>query len=126
MLALAGCPLGIRLKHVGLPHDTSAGEVAEQIIAEFSDHAALDRFAQNLEVVTYEWENVPVDAVRHIARQVAVRPSAEVLEVSQDRFAEKSFFQRLGIATPAFVAIDDDKTLSAAIERIGAPAVLKT
>ena len=126
MLALAGYPLGIRLRHVGSPHDTSAGEVAEKVTAEFGDLGALERFAQNLDVVTYEWENVPVDAVRHIARKVIVRPSAEVLEVSQDRLHEKNFFQRLGIATPAFAAIDDEASLRAALQRIGVPAVLKT
>lgn len=126
MLALAGYPLGIRCKHVGSPHDTSASEVAEQINAEFGDLAALEKFAHNLDVVTYEWENVPVDAVRHIAQRTPVHPSAEVLEVSQDRLAEKSFFQRLGIGTPAFAAVDDEASLRAALERIGLPAVLKT
>ena len=126
MLALAGYPLGIRLKHVGSPHDTSAGEVAEQINAEFSDLGALERFAHGLDVITYEWENVPVEAVRHLARFVPVHPSAEVLEVSQDRLHEKNFFRSIGVATPEFAQIDNAAVLDAALERIGTPAVLKT
>src|SRR5687767_9492115 len=97
MLALAGYPLGIRLKHIGSPHDTAAGEVAEQITAEYSDREALARFAQGASVITYEWENVPIDAVRYLEKTLPVYPSAAALEVSQDRIPEKQFFQRLRI-----------------------------
>ena len=126
MLALAGYPLGIRLKHIGGPHDTSAGEVAEQIVAEYGDRAALERFAHGLDVITYEWENVPVDAVRFLAERVPVYPTARALEVSQDRLSEKSFFRQLGIETPEFAAIDSAADLADAIARMGLPAVLKT
>ncbi|MGH7471666.1 MAG: 5-(carboxyamino)imidazole ribonucleotide synthase, partial [Longimicrobiales bacterium] len=126
MLALAGYPLGIRLKHIGGPHDTSAGEVAEQIVAEYADRAALQRFLQGLDVVTYEWENVPVEAVQFLAAQVPVYPPPRALEVSQDRLVEKGFFQQLGIDTPAFRAINTAAELETAIAEIGLPAVLKT
>jgi 5-(carboxyamino)imidazole ribonucleotide synthase len=126
MLALAGYPLGIRLRHIGGPHDTSAGEVAEQIVAEYADHAALDHFAHGLDVITYEWENVPVEAVRFLAARVPVFPDAAALEVSQDRLAEKTAFQQLGIDTPAFAAIDSAADLERASSQIGFPAVLKT
>jgi 5-(carboxyamino)imidazole ribonucleotide synthase len=126
MLALAGYPLGIRLKHIGGPHDTSAGEVAEQIVAEYADRAALERFAHGLDVVTYEWENVPVEAVQFLAARVPVRPSARALEVSQDRLTEKTFFQQLGIATPEFRMVDSAAELEQAIAQLGRPSVLKT
>lgn len=126
MLALAGYPLGIRLKHIGSPHDTAAGEVAEQVNAEYGDHEALDRFAQGLEAITYEWENVPVEAVRYLAQRVPVHPSAKALEVSQDRLPEKQFFQKLGIATAPFAAVSSERELEIAVEQVGLPAVLKT
>jgi 5-(carboxyamino)imidazole ribonucleotide synthase len=126
MLALAGYPLGIRVKHMGGPHDTSAREVAEHIDAEYGDHAALERFTHGLDVITYEWENVPLDAVRFLAGRVPVCPAPRALEVAQDRLAEKNFFCQLGIDTPAFAAVDSAADLNAAIERVGLPAVLKT
>jgi 5-(carboxyamino)imidazole ribonucleotide synthase len=126
MLALAGYPLGIRLKHLGSPHDTSASEVAEQINAEYGDRAALQRFAHGVSVITYEWENVPVEAVRFLSGIVPVYPSARVLEVAQDRLPEKQFFQELGIGTAPFAPVDDEESLRLAIEQIGIPAILKT
>jgi 5-(carboxyamino)imidazole ribonucleotide synthase len=126
MLALAGYPLGIRLKHLGGPHDTSAREVAEHIDAEYGDRAALERFAHGLDVVTYEWENVPLEAVRFLADRVPVAPGPRALEVSQDRLSEKNFFCQLSIDTPAFAAVDSATDLQTAIARVGLPAVLKT
>jgi 5-(carboxyamino)imidazole ribonucleotide synthase len=126
MLALAGYPLGIRLRHIGGPHDTSAGEVAEQIVAEYGDQAALERFAHGLDVITYEWENVPLAAVRFLAERATVHPGARALEVSQDRLSEKQFFRELGIDTPAFAPIESEADLERAVGRLGLPAVLKT
>ena len=126
MLALAGYPLGIRLKHLGAPHDTAASEVAEQVNAEYGDHEALARFAQGLAVITYEWENVPLDAVRYLAERVPVHPCAQALEVSQDRLDEKQFFQSLGITTAPFAAVNDERDLAHALDRVRLPAILKT
>jgi 5-(carboxyamino)imidazole ribonucleotide synthase len=126
MLALAGYPLGIRLKHIGSPHDTAAGEVAEQITAEYSDREALARFAQGASVITYEWENVPIDAVRYLEKTLPVYPSPAALEVSQDRIPEKQFFQRLRIPTAPFASIDNEHDLKAALGSIRLPAVIKT
>ncbi len=129
MLALAGYPLGLRFRFF----DTSpanppppAAQVAPYISGAFDDLAALDAFANGLDVITYEFENVPVAAVRHLAKRLPVYPPADALEVSQDRISEKTLFNALNIPTPHFAAIDSAADLSAAIARTGLPAVLKT
>jgi 5-(carboxyamino)imidazole ribonucleotide synthase len=126
MLALAGYPLGIRLKHIGSAHDTSAREVAEQIVADYGDQAALAHFAQGVEVITYEWENVPVEAAHFLEQFAPVHPRPAALECSQDRLVEKSFFRQLGIPTASFEQVDSLGDLRAAVHRLGLPAVLKT
>jgi 5-(carboxyamino)imidazole ribonucleotide synthase len=126
MLALAGYPLGIRLKHIGSAHDTSAREVAEQIVADYLDQAALAHFAHGVEVITYEWENVPVEAARFLEQIAPVHPRAAALECSQDRLIEKSFFRELGIGTAPFEQIDSLDQLRAAVRKLGLPSVLKT
>jgi 5-(carboxyamino)imidazole ribonucleotide synthase len=126
MLALAGYPLGIRLRHLGGPHDTPASEVAELMVGEYADPAALARFAHGLSAITYEWENVPVEAARTLEQYAPVYPPTRALEVSQDRLNEKTFFQQLAIGIPAFAAIDSAADLQNALDRIGLPAVLKT
>ena len=126
MLALAGYPLGIRLKHLGSAHDTSAREVAEQIVADYGDQAALAHFAHGVEVITYEWENVPVEAAHFLEQFAPVHPRPAALECSQDRLVEKSFFRELGIPTAQFEQVDSLGDLRAAVHKLGLPAVLKT
>lgn len=126
MLALAGYPLGIRFRHVGSAQDTSAGEVAEQVTAAYEDTAALIRFAEGLSVITYESENVPLEAARVLAEFVPVQPPIAALEVSQDRMSEKRAFAELGIPTAAYAQVDSFEQLEEAAHRIQYPAVLKT
>jgi len=126
MLALAGYPLSIRCRHIGGPDDTSAREVADYVVAPQGDADALVKFARSVDVVTYESENVPVEAAEQIAQHARIYPSARVLRVSQDRLFEKQFFASHHIATAPFARIDSRADLDAAIERIGLPAVLKT
>lgn len=126
MLALAGYPLGIRFRHVGSAQDTSAGEVAEQVTAAYEDTAALIRFAESLNVITYESENVPLEAARVLAEFVPVQPPIAALEVSQDRLSEKLAFAELGIPTAAYAQVDSFEQLEEAAHRIQYPAVLKT
>ena len=126
MLALAGYPLGLRFRFFDAAHEAPVRDLAEFIRADFTDLAALDRFAAGLHVATYEFENVPVDAVEHLARRLPVYPPPTALRVSQDRLAEKTFFRRLGIATAPFVAVTDREELDCALEEIGYPCFLKT
>ncbi len=127
MLALAGYPLGISFRILDPAPDACAGQVVtDHVVAAFDDKAALARFAEGLAVVTYEWENVPVEAVRYLSRSVKVYPPLEALEVSQDRLLEKSLFRKIGIETAPYAAVDSLAGLRRAVEVTGLPAILKT
>jgi len=127
MLALAGYPLGLSFRVFDPAPDACAGQVVPDCVtAAFDDEAALRRFSDGLDVVTYEWENVPVETVRFLSRLVPVYPPAEALEDSQDRFVEKSLFRQLGIATAPFAAVGSLEELRQSLRLIGLPAVLKT
>ena len=90
MLALAGYPLGLRFRFLDPAAESPAGQVAERVVGAFDDADCLHRFADGLDVVTYEFENVPLGAARLLAERVPVYPPPAALEVSQDRLAEKS------------------------------------
>ncbi|HEX7125218.1 MAG TPA: 5-(carboxyamino)imidazole ribonucleotide synthase [Thermodesulfobacteriota bacterium] len=125
MLALAGYPLGLRFRVLDPAPEAPAGDVAPHEAAPYADEAALSRFAEGLDVVTYEFENVPVAAARALARRLPVRPAPDVLEAAQDRLVEKRTFEALGIPIPPFAPVDSRADLDAALARIGLPAVLK-
>lgn len=126
MLAMAGYPMGLRFRTLDLSSEAPAGPVSELMVADFNDTDALKRFARGLDLVTYEFENVPVDSAQFLNRRLTVLPPPEALEVAQDRISEKTFFERLGIPTPPFVAVNTWDDLKAALNEIGLPAVLKT
>jgi 5-(carboxyamino)imidazole ribonucleotide synthase len=125
MLALAGYPLGITCRC----YDTDvapAGQVTELVTGEFEDGDALARFAAGLDVVTYEFENVPVESARRLATHIPVFPPPEALRISQDRLNEKTLFRELGIPTPPFAPVSSLEDLRVAAGAIGFPSVLKT
>ena len=126
MLALAGYPLGLHFRFLDPSPEAPVGRIAQRVTADYTDHAALERFASGLELVTYEFENVPVEAARFLAERVPVYPPPAALEAAQDRLAEKSLFRKLGIATTEFSAVSNSSEFDAAVTTIGLPAVLKT
>ena len=126
MLALAGYPLGLRFRFFDPAPDAPAGHLAEHMAAGYADERALERFAADLDAVTYEFENVPVAAARLLERHAPVYPPPAALEAAQDRLREKRFFQSLGAATPPFAPVDTRADLDGALAAIGLPAVLKT
>jgi 5-(carboxyamino)imidazole ribonucleotide synthase len=126
MLALAGLPLGMRFRFLEPADESPASQVAERIIGSFDDADCLDRFVVGLDVVTYEFENVPTSSARWLAQRVPVYPPSAALEVSQDRLAEKQLFDRLNISTTQYAAVDTRADLEHAVGRLGYPAVLKT
>lgn len=126
MLGLAGIPLGLRFRFLDESADVPAAAVGTVDPAGFRSPEAIDRLADWADVATYEFENVPVEAVRRLAERVPVRPSALALETSRDRLAEKTFFRRLGIPTPAFAPIDSPGDVPTALAEVGLPAVVKT
>jgi 5-(carboxyamino)imidazole ribonucleotide synthase len=126
MLAMAAAQLGYRC-HVYAPErDSIAAEVSAGFTcAEWHDAAALSAFAQDCEVVTYEFENVPVAPLAAIPAD-RLAPGTRALEVAQDRLNEKRFIEDLGGRPAAYAAIAADAELHAAIERVGTPGILKT
>jgi 5-(carboxyamino)imidazole ribonucleotide synthase len=126
MLALAGYPLGLRFRFLDPAPGAPAGHMAEHLQGSYEDAALLEGFSNGLDAVTYEFENVPVAAARFLAEHVPIYPPPAALETAQDRLAEKTFFQKLGVATPLFAPVDSRDDLDAAIAQIGLPAVLKT
>ena len=126
MLALAGYPLGLHFRFLDPSPEAPVGRIAHRVTADFADQQALEKFAHGLEVVTYEFENVPVQAARFLAERVPVYPPAAALEEAQDRRREKLLFQRLGIPTTEFVEIVRPDEFGAALKQVGLPAVLKT
>ena len=106
MLALAGYRLGLQFRFFDTTPDVCAEQVGELQVGDFGDDAALRRFADGLDALTFEWENVPVDAAKTLAARCPSQPPVEALRVSQDRLDEKTAFRRLGIETARFAVID--------------------
>jgi 5-(carboxyamino)imidazole ribonucleotide synthase len=126
MLALAGYPLGLRFRFLDPSPDAPAGHLGKLLDGAYEDPEVLRRFVAGLDVVTYEFENVPVYSARWLAQRVPVYPPPDALEAAQDRLAEKTLFQRLGIPTPPFAAVGSRAELLSGLERVGLPAFLKT
>ena len=127
MSAMAAARLGYRC-HVYAPEaDTPGMQVAAAAtVAPYEDEAALARFAAAVDVVTFEFENVPAGTLAALAPLAPCRPGVEVLRICQDRLAEKAFLERAGVPVAPWRAVEDEAGLAAAIAEIGLPAVLKT
>jgi 5-(carboxyamino)imidazole ribonucleotide synthase len=127
MLVLAAARLGLSTHIFSADPQSAAFEVTRRLTcADYNDQSALDRFAQDVDVITYEFENVPAAAAAFVAARRPVLPDPAVLATTQDRLAEKNFIAKLGIPTAAFVPVDDAAGLARAVGQIGRPAVLKT
>jgi 5-(carboxyamino)imidazole ribonucleotide synthase len=126
MLALAGRRLGIDCRLLSPDPKAPAGQVAELVVAGYDNQAALAHFAEGLDVVTYEFESIPLEAVEFFDGRIPVRPSSAALRTAQDRVEEKKLFARVGIPTARHAAIDATSDVRAAVEQIGFPALLKT
>lgn len=126
MLALAGHPLGMSFVVLTPEADSPAAAVAQTIVARYDDRAALDELATRVDVVTFEFENVPAEVVEHLSPRVPVHPNAKALRAASDRRNEKELFTRLNIPTVPYRAIDSAADMDDAVRHIGLPAVLKT
>ncbi|MDQ0010224.1 5-(carboxyamino)imidazole ribonucleotide synthase [Luteibacter jiangsuensis] len=126
MLALAAAPLGIRTLAVDATADACAGQVSGLVVAAWDDEAALAEFARQVDVVTFDFENVPAATAERLAGRVDVFPNPRALAVAQDRLSEKTLFRESGLNTPEFAVVDTRDDLVAAVGRIGLPAILKT
>ncbi|PPD45813.1 MAG: 5-(carboxyamino)imidazole ribonucleotide synthase [Methylocystis sp.] len=127
MLALAGARLGLKI-HIYSPvaNDPAFEVCAARTCADFLDEAALAAFAESVDVVTYEFENVPARTAEVLEAHRPVRPNPKVLALTQDRLVEKQFVKSLGIATAPFADVTSVETLAEAVAQLGRPSILKT
>jgi 5-(carboxyamino)imidazole ribonucleotide synthase len=126
MLALSGFPFALEFRFLDASASAPGARVAPIVVGAFDDLEALRQLATAVDLVTYEFENVPVSALQEMAATRPCFPPVEALRVSQDRVLEKDLFGRLGIPTPPWRAVDTLAELEAAVAAIGLPCVLKT
>jgi 5-(carboxyamino)imidazole ribonucleotide synthase len=127
MLAMAAARLGLRCRVFSPDPDSPAFDVVmDATCAEYADVEALELFAGDVDVITYEFENVPAASAMILAARRPVLPNRKILETTQDRLAEKDFVRQLGIGTADYADVSSAAALRAAIAKIGLPAVLKT
>jgi 5-(carboxyamino)imidazole ribonucleotide synthase len=127
MLAMAAARLGLRCRVFSPDPDSPAFDVVmDATCAEYADVEALELFAADVDVITYEFENVPAASAMILAARRPVLPNRKILETTQDRLAEKDFVRQLGIGTADYADVSSVASLRAAITKIGLPAVLKT
>ncbi len=126
MLSAAASRLGYR-GHIYEPGAAPAGDVAYRVTtASYDDEAALRAFAASVDVITYEFENVPTSALDLLESLKPIRPNRKALAISQDRISEKSFLNDLGLQTAPWAPVNSEADLSAAVAKLGLPAILKT
>ena len=126
MLVLQAAQLGIRCTVLDPKPDAGAGQLAPQIVANYDDMTALQQLMDQVDVLTYDFENVPAAALQQLAPGAQLAPGVEVLHAAQDRLREKQMFRQLGIAVGDFHAVNSRAELLQAIDHTGYPAVLKT
>ena len=129
MLALAGYPLGLDFLFLDPARDAPAGQIAPTLRGPFTDPKLLRRLAQQCEVLTFDWENISVEALRThtaAARGARICPPIPALAAAQDRVSEKRLFERLGIPTTRWRAVGSRSQLERALREVGVPGILKT
>jgi 5-(carboxyamino)imidazole ribonucleotide synthase len=127
MSALAAARLGYRCHILTREVDSPAAQVSHGVtISDYADPVSLRQFAAEVDVISFEFENVSAEGLELLESLKPVRPSPDVLRVSQDRVTEKSFLNNAGVATAPWVAVGTLAELEAAVARLGLPAVLKT
>lgn len=127
MLSMAAAKLGLSTHvYCDEPRCPAFDVSAQRMVGDYTDFDRLTAFARTVDAVTYEFENVPVEAARHLAELVPVRPGPRALEVAQDRLVEKQFISELGVQVAPFARVDTAQDLAAALDRFGGPCILKT
>lgn len=126
MLALSGAPLGLRFRILDTVADACAGQFAPLIVGDYRDEAALAEFASQVDVATFDFENVPAESAQWLSARIPVFPNPRALGIAQDRLAEKTLFRELDIPVPDFADVPDRAALDIAVTAIGTPCILKT
>jgi len=126
MLVLAGMPLGLRFIIVDNVKEACAGQVAPLIQADYRNFQALEEFAEQVDVATFDFENIPGDTAHWLAERTRVFPNPRALSIAQDRLEEKRLFQQMGLETAPFAIVETFDELVIASRKIRFPCVLKT
>jgi 5-(carboxyamino)imidazole ribonucleotide synthase len=126
MMALAGYPLGLDFLFLDRDAQTPGGQVGPILAGVLTDRDLLGQLSQRCEVVTFDWENIPVEALENLPGKARIAPPLRALGCAQDRLAEKRTFELLGIPTTKYAAVDSREGLDLAVASIGLPGVLKT
>jgi 5-(carboxyamino)imidazole ribonucleotide synthase len=127
MFGIAARRMGYRV-HAFEPHpDSPAGQISDlEVNASYGDFAALERFAREVDVISFEFENIPLSAIREVAKIRPLRPRGEVLHICQNREREKAFLREHGFPHAPFAVAESQEGLRAALDLIGTPSVLNT
>ncbi|MEI7670142.1 MAG: 5-(carboxyamino)imidazole ribonucleotide synthase [Pseudomonadota bacterium] len=127
MMAIAGAELGYKI-HIFTPeHDSPASHVAyKTTVASYDDKEALIKFAHEVSVITFEFENIPYESLALLEKEKSVFPSANILKITCNRVQEKTFLNEIGIETAKFRKVTNFQELQNAVKEIGLPAILKT
>lgn len=126
MMALAGYPLGFEFVFYDPSESACAGQLGELITADYHNEVALEEFCQKVDIVTIDFENVPVETLKFVQKKKPVFPSPEVLEIAQDRMHEKQFCRTNGVPTAEFETINSSSELKFAAKKFNYDAILKT
>ena len=127
MISIAAARLGYRCHIFSDVTDSPAGQVSDAVtVASYSNLESLRSFAESVDVVTMEFENIPEEPVLYLDQLTFVRPSPKVLSVAQDRLVEKNFMNSIGVETTPYVAIHTASDLVDGVSKLGLPSVLKT
>ena len=127
MFAMSARRLGYRVHTFAPEHDTPTGQIADvEVVAPYNDVAAVREFAKRVDVVTFEFENVPAEAAAAAEEHAIVRPNGHALAIAQHRVREKIFLAEHGLPVTPFAPVRTEAELAAAVEAVGCPAVLKT
>lgn len=127
MFAIAARRMGYRIHIFAPEEDSPAGQLADQeVSADFSDEEAVRNFARSVDVLTFEFENIPLQTIRWAGEHCEVRPGGDVLHISQHRLREKEFLSKAGFPLPAYHPVTNRRELEAGVAKTGLPCVLKT
>jgi 5-(carboxyamino)imidazole ribonucleotide synthase len=126
MIALAGYPLGFDFLFLDRDAQTPGGQVGPILEGALDDRNLLGQLSQRCEVLTFDWENIPVEALEGLPGKARIAPPLRALAAAQDRLSEKRTFELLGITTTRYASVDSRESLALAVKSIGLPGVLKT
>jgi len=127
MFAIAARRMGYRVHTFSPDQDTPTGQIADvEVVAPYDDLDAVRKFASNVSVVTFEFENVPTDTAEAAESRAPVRPAGSVLHTTQQRIREKTFLKNAGLPVTPFREVRSSEDLKRAVAELGCPAILKT